>query len=460
MRPNKTRPRSVSKDKLIQEINVLGPWIHGHFDLGNGLIIEDQDELHKKRITKNRDYFVDIISQFYKQETLESKTLCDVGCNAGFFLYELYNKFKFKHALGLEPRKTNLAKAQFIANYFGLLKSKYELRQFDILTTDKTLPVSDVVIMPGVLHHLSDHLQALRNLYKMTKELCIIETSVLPDYVNMKSIARHMSLGETIYRDKENHDKFGIVGYKLETNRLDGATYQSGIVGILSTNVLVMMMQYVGFDDVRVYHNDQQMRDEVYNERSYREYHSAIVIGIKNAKDNKKYEKYFDESEDKLEEQKFVNYIPLKFIEPLYKTISGQISANELETIPRLMYDSEIYYTKSKGINAMKNLQSRIGKRPYYALIQTFKHSPSHKISFEYAKTCYHVGNNDESLRILEQLIRIPNLDWRVVFMTYYLLAKIYFDIGNKMESKKYNALALRAHPGYSLARKLQKLLR
>ena len=51
------------------------------------------------------------------------------------------------------------------------------------------------------------------------------------------------------------------------------------------------------------------------------------------------------------------------------------------------------------------------------------------------------------------------NLDWRTVFRTYYLLAKINFNLGNKIEAKKFNDLALRAHPNYSLALKMQKAL-
>ena len=75
--------------KLIQEINVLGPWVHGYFDLGNGIIIEDQDELQKKRLFAIRDYLLDIITKYYKTNNLQDKTLCDVGCNTGYFLYEI-----------------------------------------------------------------------------------------------------------------------------------------------------------------------------------------------------------------------------------------------------------------------------------------------------------------------------------------------------------------------------------
>ena len=66
---------TFTNDKLIQEINVLGPWVHGYFDLGNGIIIEDQDTLQKKRLFAIRDYFIDIITKFYETNDLHNKSL-------------------------------------------------------------------------------------------------------------------------------------------------------------------------------------------------------------------------------------------------------------------------------------------------------------------------------------------------------------------------------------------------
>ena len=125
----------------------------------------------------------------------------------------------------------------------------------------------------------------------------------------------------------------------------------------------------------------------------------------------------------------------------------------------RLIYDSELHYTESIGGKAKKNLEEKIGTNKYYEITQTFKHSPKQKISFEYAKTCYHVGNSKQALKVAQELINTINLDWRTVFRTYYLIAKINFDLGNMNESKKYNELALRAHSPYSLELKLKKLL-
>ena len=121
------------KNKLIQEINVLGPWVHGYFDLGNGIIIEDQDNLQKKRLFAIRGYLIDIISKHYKTNDLHDKTLCDIGCNTGYFLYEIYKRIKLKKMTGVEPRTKNLAKAKFIANFFKLPKNRFVLKKMDIL---------------------------------------------------------------------------------------------------------------------------------------------------------------------------------------------------------------------------------------------------------------------------------------------------------------------------------------
>ena len=82
----------MNKSKLIEEINVLGPWVHGYFDLGNGLIIEDQDKLQKKRSLSLKKIFIKMIENHYNKKRINEKTLIDIGCNTGYFMYELYKK--------------------------------------------------------------------------------------------------------------------------------------------------------------------------------------------------------------------------------------------------------------------------------------------------------------------------------------------------------------------------------
>lgn len=192
----------LSKSKLIEEINVLGPWVHGHFDLGNGLVIEDQDKLQKKRLINLKKNFIKIIEKKYNREKIKEKTLIDIGCNTGYFMFELYKKFNFKYVLGLEPRESNLKKARLISNWFNLSKNKFRLKKFDILS-DEIKQKADIVLFVGVLHHLDDHLKALKNVYKMTKEVAIIETVVLSDEFDIKGIASQLELKDDLYKIKK-----------------------------------------------------------------------------------------------------------------------------------------------------------------------------------------------------------------------------------------------------------------
>jgi len=450
---------NMKRDELIQEINILGPWVHGYFDLGNGLIIEDQDELQKKRLFSSRDFFIDIIHSYYKKKDLSDKTLCDVGCNTGYFLYELFKKFNFKKVLGIEPRESNLDKAQFMADFFNLPKKRFELKELDILTDSNELPVYDVVIMPGVLHHLDNHLQALKNLYKMTRDFCILETLVLSDDFNTDSIADQLELKDKIYQVKENKNKFGIVGYKLESDRLDGTTVHSGIVSIPTTEALLMMMNHVGFSNVRLYRSEEQLRKEIFSEKSYREYRSVVIVGYKKTDEKTNYITSINETLDEIEKTEFNNVIPLELIEPLYQVIIGNSSKDDLPDIPKLIYESELYYKEKIGEKAGYELRKKVRSEKYYPIINTFKHAPTQKISFEYAKTCYQKGMLDKAKVVAEELVKTINLDWRTVYSTYYLLAVIYFEMQNKSKAKFYNDLSIRTNNLYSLSRELKKRL-
>ena len=443
--------------KLIQEINVLGPWVHGYFDLGNGIIIEDQDELQKKRLFAIRDYLIDIITKYYKTNNLQDKTLCDVGCNTGYFLYEIYKKIKIKKVVGIEPRTKNLAKAKFIADFFKLPKNKFILKKMDVLSLGKKNEKFDIVIMPGVLHHLDDHILALRNLYKMTKDLCIIETVVLSNKFNEKHIAEQLELKDDLYKINENQNIFGIIGYKLETDRSDGATIHNGIVGIPTTDALFLTLRSIGFNKVEVYRSDEQLRKNVYNEKSYRNYHSVIVVASKNKKVKKS--QYIENALDSIEKNEFMNYIPLEYIAPLYDFVINQ-SNNKLTKIPLLIYQSELKYKESSSKLATQKLKKNIENKPYYQIISTFKHAPKDKICFEYAKSLYHKGLTDKSQEIIEKLIEKINLDWRTVYKSYYLLAKLNLEKKNFKNAQKFNKLSLKAQPSYSLAIELQNKLK
>jgi len=438
--------------KIIEQINLLGPWVHGFFNLGNGIIIQDKDELQKKRLLSTKDAFIKILEKYYSKKELENKTLCEIGCNAGYFLYELFKKFNFKKTVGIEPRLTNLKKARFIAKYFKLPQNRYLLKQMDVLGQPK-IPKSDIVIVPGVIHHLDNHLKALEKIYSSTNELCIIETIVLTEKLNTEEVAKQLELKDLIYQDKKFQNQFGIVGMKLESGNYDGSTIHSTIVCIPTTRALILMMKHVGFDRVEVFLSEKHSAKKIYNKKSYRKYHSAIVIGEKNTTQNF-FQHQIVNITEKVEHDLFQTYIPYKIIRSLYDVITNVSSQKNLNEISNLIYDSEVFFKTKKGERSSKKLKKLIGNKKYYKIIQSFKHAPFEKICFEYSKTCYHTKKFDEAEKVCKNLIQIMNLDWRVVYSTYFLLAKINYDLKNFQKAKKYNLLSLKAYPNFSLSKK------
>ena len=433
--------------KLIEKINVLGPWVHGYFDLGNGIIIQDKDEIQKKRLFSTRDAIFKILNKYYSKNELRRKTLCDIGCNTGYFLFEVFKEFNVKMAVGIEPRQTNLKKARFIAKYFKLPKNRYQLKKGNVL--DKSsIPKSDIVIIPGVMHHLDNHLKALEKIYNITNELCIIETMVLSDELNSKEISKQLELKDILYQDKKFQNQFGIIGLKLESNINDGSTIHSGIVGIPTTQALILMMKHVGFDTVEVFLSEKQLKN-IFNQKSYREFHLAILVGIKN-ENNKNFEKSIEQTEEK----NFQTYVPFNVINDLYNKISGK-SSKKLTDISNLIYESEVFFKTKKGEKSAIKLKKIITNKNYFNIIKSIKHAPYEKICYEYSKTCYHLNKFDEAEKICQNLIKIMNLDWRVTYYSYFLLAKIYFDLKDFNKSKKHVLLSLKANPDYSLSKKL-----
>lgn len=434
----------MDKAKLIEKINILGPWVHGYFDLGDGIVIQDRDLLQKRRLMHYREYFIDIIRNHYGKKSLEGKSLCDIGCNTGYFLYELYKEFGFKSAIGLEPRATNRAKANFIAKYFNLSPSRYQIKNFDVLNPGKKVPVFDVVLFPGVLHHIANHLLALQNLYKMTRDLCIIDTHILPDEVNTQDVQQKMELKNAIYTgiDKSN---FGVIGYKLEDSKLDGATIHPGIVGVPTVKALELMLRHVGFSEIHVYRHWRQLKEEVFNGHLHRDVYCAVIVAKQSSRTSSPNAK-FDQIVRTEQYREFEETIPQDQIGPCYQFLTNKRTLESLPSKARLICVSQI---KKDSPEKQKKYHDCFSTETYFPVLETLKYSPDHKVPFEFAKTSFMEGEFTGAREVLENLCKVVNLDWRIVYKTYHLLTLIALKEEKRKKALKYNSLALQTFPSY-----------
>lgn len=442
----------MTRVELIQKINTLGPWVHGYFNLGNGIIIEDKDAVMKDSLFAHLDAYKEIIREHYDNDKLSDKTFADIGCNTGFYSFELMQKFKFHSATGFDPKPKNLQKARFIHEHIDV-HGKFTFKELDITKNiNDIVSPSDITLFSNVLHHVDNHFLALQNLRKLTKDLLILSTLCLPDNCETMDIKTALQLKDEYF---DNMKEFGIVGFKYESNRMDGSTYKTGVVGIPSTSALIMMLKSVGFDDIKVWRTHNEMNSLVFNQDSSRNIHSVII----SARPSRSFfEITNDHNKEKMlaiERNEFNTSVPKELLHPLVEVLNGVKKIDELRYRERLIWDASFIYKENANKGAQHELQNEFGNEKYWPLLRTFKHAPQDKIRYEYAKACFHAGHEQIVAQELSILLETLNLDWRTTYKSYYLSACLHQLLGNRDAAKSQCQLALETFPDFFLAQEL-----
>jgi tRNA (mo5U34)-methyltransferase len=138
---------------LERRIRALDPWFHN-------LVLDG--------IPTAPDHFLgDYPAQKFQRfagalpADLTGKTVLDVGCNAGFYAFEMKRRGAAR-VVAVDPDPRYLAQAQLAAEVLG---HDIELRKLDVYRVGELGARFDLVIFMGVLYHLRHPLLALDRLY-------------------------------------------------------------------------------------------------------------------------------------------------------------------------------------------------------------------------------------------------------------------------------------------------------
>jgi tRNA (mo5U34)-methyltransferase len=101
----------------------------------------------------------------------------DVGCNAGFYSFELARRGASVVGIDVDPRY--LAQARWAAAEFGLQR-QVEFRQMEVYELAAEDEVFDLVWFMGVFYHLRYPLLALDLLARRTGRLMMFQTLTMP----------------------------------------------------------------------------------------------------------------------------------------------------------------------------------------------------------------------------------------------------------------------------------------
>jgi tRNA (mo5U34)-methyltransferase len=135
---------------LRARIDALGPWFH-NIDLG-GVWTAPDHFLGDYPAFKFRRF------EHALPQDLTGKTVLDIGCNAGFYSFEMKRRGAVR-VLGIDEDDRYLAQARFAAEELGFADCEFEkLSVYDVGRLGERF---ELVIFMGVLYHLRHPLLAL-----------------------------------------------------------------------------------------------------------------------------------------------------------------------------------------------------------------------------------------------------------------------------------------------------------
>lgn len=153
-----------------RDIARLAPWFH-NLHLPDGTETAPQHALGDFPAVKWRQIAPSIPA------SLEGRTALDVGCNAGFYSFELARRGAAVTAVDIDPHY--LAQAEWAAREFGL-EDRIELRQLSVYDLGHHPDRYDIVLFLGVLYHLRHPLLALDILRRVTRGELVVQTLTMP----------------------------------------------------------------------------------------------------------------------------------------------------------------------------------------------------------------------------------------------------------------------------------------
>ena len=422
--------KTLLNKKNTEIINSLGPFNHSNW-IAQGIKITNEENLAGRAdflVTKIRK----IITKKFSKVNLKTMTIIDVGCYDGWVLHKL-SDLPFDQMVGIEPREKNIIKGKKIRKILGI-KSRIKIKKGEINNLGKKK--YDVVLCNGLLNHLESLSTALKDLNLVCKKMLIITCVVLPSRHITKELRNDLELKDVIYQSKDS--LCGITGQKYESAYYDGSTDKTTIVSVPTIESILMNLDILGFNTIKIAAAPKEIKRKLpHNHRPHQE---VIVYATKNSIRNKNsIQKYLEIYEKGLIE----NVIPEKYIIPLF----------------------DRYCLKKKKINTInitKKIFSYIDKhedgcldfftnKHQHEIIKNLRFNPKEKIALEFAKILYSKKKYKESVQILESIVQKINADWRCVYRSFFLLSKIYRNIGNNKKSKYYYNLCKSCNPNFPL---------
>jgi 2-polyprenyl-3-methyl-5-hydroxy-6-metoxy-1,4-benzoquinol methylase len=169
------RHRDMSHEELRARVENLGPWMTP-FPLAEGITTMSEGTAKNAaayRMAFRRELICGTVADLLGSDAAETRVL-DIGCNNGLFSLDLSDR-GVGHVHGIDLRASNIAQAMFLRDHYGIDNVEFTVSDADDLGTQDQW---DVVLNLGVLYHVVNPLQFIRQTYELCRDFAIIDTVV------------------------------------------------------------------------------------------------------------------------------------------------------------------------------------------------------------------------------------------------------------------------------------------
>ncbi len=179
------RPPALTPDQIRQRVHDLGRWFH-NLNLG-GIQTAPNHFLGDYPAVKWRQF------SHALAEDLRGKTVLDVGCNAGFYSFEMKRRGADR-VLGIDSDESYLSQARFAA---AVNELEVEFRNLSVYEVAGLRERFDVVLFLGVLYHLRYPLLALDVIHEHAAKDLLVFQSLLRGSPRVEQIEGDYPFTET-----------------------------------------------------------------------------------------------------------------------------------------------------------------------------------------------------------------------------------------------------------------------
>lgn len=226
---------SANEQALLDKI-----WFY-RFQLPSGRVTRTYDDGALDAIHDTRLAMLQSVLRARFGDNLAGRNAIDIACHQGWFATQLAQA-QADDVLAIDARAEHVADTTLVRDTLNL--KNLRVAQGDVHALDASkLGTFDVVLMLGLIYHLENPVGALRQARALTRQVCLVETQIVPGMNGMVDYGSYRFV-------RPLKGSFGIIDETEETHGPETST--TGICLVPSLEALFWILRKVGFARVEL----------------------------------------------------------------------------------------------------------------------------------------------------------------------------------------------------------------